>query len=54
MEKPLLDSKADEYIGETFLRSVTYVDHEENLIGQRQWFGTIMTFDKRRGISIKI
>lgn len=55
MEKPQLDeSKAVDFIDKSILLGVTYLDHEEKLIGQRQWFGTITAFDNERGIKIKL
>jgi hypothetical protein len=55
MEKPQLDeSKATEYIGRTILLGVTYVDDKEKPIGQRQWFGTILTFNNTHGIKVKL
>jgi hypothetical protein len=55
MEKPQLDeAKAAEYIGKTVLLGVTYLDHEEKLIEQRQWVGTILTFSNAEGIRIKL
>lgn len=54
-EKPRLDeSKAVDFIGKCILLGVTYLDHEEKLIGQRQWFGTITAFDNERGIKIEL
>jgi len=55
MEKPELDeSKASEYVGRTILLGVTYVDDEERPLGRKQWFGTILTFNNREGIRIKL
>jgi hypothetical protein len=55
MDKPFLDeSKATEYIGKTILIRVTYFDHEERLLGQHQWFGTILTFSNAEGIKIEL
>lgn len=55
MDKPHLDeSKAPEYIGKTILLGVTYLDHNEKLLGQNQWFGTIVTFSNTEGIRIRL
>ena len=52
---PLIDdSKAAEYIGKTVLIGVTYLDHNEELIEQKQWAGTISTFSQKEGIKIKL
>jgi hypothetical protein len=55
MGKPRLDeSKASEYIGKTVLMGLTYLDHNDKLIEQRQCVGTIMTFSNEKGIRIKL
>jgi len=55
MNKPELDeSKASEYIGKTILLGVTYLDHNEELIEQKQWHGVIETFSNSEGIRIKL
>ena len=55
MERPELDeSKAPEYIGKTILLGVTYLDQEERVLGQHQWFGTILTFSNNEGIKIRL
>jgi hypothetical protein len=55
VEQPQLDeSKAAEYIGKTVLLGVTYLDHNGELIGQHQWFGTIATYSNSEGIRIKL
>ena len=55
MGKPRLDeSKASEYIGKTVLMGLTYLDHNDKLIEQRQCVGTIMTFPNEKGIRIKL
>jgi hypothetical protein len=55
MDKPQLDeSRATEYIGKTVLLGVTYLDHDEKLLSQHQWFGTIVTFSNTEGIRIKL
>lgn len=48
------DSKADEYLGKIVLLGVTYVDHEDKLIEQKQWVGTIVTFSRKEGIKIRL
>ena len=55
MEKPRLDeSRAAAYIGKTVLIGITYLDHEQKLIEQRQWVGRIITFSNTKGIQIKV
>ncbi len=55
MEQPQLDeSKASDYIGKTILLGVTYVDQQERVLGQHQWFGKILTFNNKEGIRIKL
>jgi hypothetical protein len=55
MEKPVLDeTKAAEYVGKTVLLGVTDLDHNEKLIGQHQWVGTILAFSNKEGIRIKL
>ena len=55
MEKPELDeSKASEYLGRTILLGVTYLDSNNQLLAQRQWFGTILTFNNSEGIRIQL
>jgi len=48
------ESEAADYIGKIVLVGVTYLDHEEKLIGQKQWVGTITTFSKKEGIKIRV
>jgi hypothetical protein len=48
------DSKAEEYLGKVVLVGMTYLDHDEKLLGQKQWIGTISTFSKKDGIKIKL
>jgi hypothetical protein len=48
------DSKAEEYIGKVVLVGMTYLDHDEKLLGQKQWIGTISTFSKKEGIKINL
>lgn len=53
--KPRLDeSKAQQYIGKTVLIGLTYLDHNEKLIEQRQCVGTILMFSNEQGIRIKL
>jgi hypothetical protein len=53
--KPRLDeSKASKYIGKTVLIGLTYLDHNEKLIEQRQCVGTILTFSNEQGIRISL
>jgi hypothetical protein len=48
------DEKAGEYVGKIVLLGVTYLDHEQKLIEQKQWVGMITTFSRREGIQIKL
>ena len=48
------DSKADEYLGKVVLLGVTYLDHADKLIEQKQWVGTILTFSRKEGIKITL
>jgi len=48
------DSKAGEYLGKVVLLGVTYVDHEDKLIEQEQWVGTISAFSRKEGIKIRL
>jgi hypothetical protein len=48
------DSKASNYVGKIVLLGVTYLDHEERLLEQKQWVGTITAFSQREGIRIKL
>ncbi len=55
MNKPQLDeTKASEFIGKTVLLGVTYLDHNEQLVERRQWFGTIIAFSNTEGIRIRL
>lgn len=53
-QQKLDENKAHEYIGKTVLLGVTYLDHNDNLIEQKQWVGIIETFTKIEGIKIKL
>jgi hypothetical protein len=48
------ESKAKDYIGKTVLLGVTYIDHEERVIGQRQWYGVITEISNTKGIVISL
>jgi len=48
------DARADDYIGKIVLIGMTYLDHEEKLIEQKQWVGTIAAFSRKDGIKIKL
>lgn len=48
------EAEAPEYIGKVVLLGVTYLDHEDKLLGQKQWVGTISMFSKKEGIQIKL
>jgi hypothetical protein len=51
--RPQLDeSKAKDYVGKTVLLGVTYIDHEEQQTGQRQWYGVITEVSNAKGIVI--
>lgn len=55
MKKDKLDeTKANKYIGKTILIGVSYLDHNENLIDQRQWHGVIEAFSNDKGIVTKL
>jgi len=55
VNKPQLDeAKAPEYVGKTVLLGVTYLDHDEKLLGRKQWVGTITAFSNSDGIRIKL
>lgn len=44
---------ANDLIGCTLLVGLTYVDHDEQLLGRQQIFGTVMSVDRRSGIVIR-
>jgi len=48
------EAEAPEYIGKVVLLGVTYLDHEDKLLGQKQWVGTISAFSRKEGIKIKL
>jgi hypothetical protein len=48
------ETKADEYLGKVVLLGITYVDHEDKLIEQKQWVGTIVAFSRKEGIRIRL
>lgn len=48
------ETEAPEYLGKVVLIGVTYLDHEEKLLGQKQWVGTISTFSRKEGIRIRL
>jgi len=48
------ESKASKYVGKTVLIGLTYLDHNEELIEQRQCVGTILTFSNEQGIRIRL
>ncbi|MDZ7615442.1 MAG: hypothetical protein U1E05_00470 [Patescibacteria group bacterium] len=55
MERPELDeAKAPQFIGKSVLIGVAYRDNEGNLIDQREWFGTILTYSNKYGIRVRI
>jgi len=55
MDKPTLDeSYASDYIGKTIFLDVTYLDHNERRIEQKQWHGVIETFSNTEGIRIRL
>ena len=47
-------SKSEEYIGKVVLLGVNYLDHEEKLLEQKQWVGTISAFSRTEGIKIAL
>ena len=52
---PLIDdTRADEYIGKIVLIGVTYLDHKDVMLEQKQWIGTITAFSQKEGIRIKL
>jgi len=55
MDKPQVDeSRASEFVGKTILIGVTYLDHEGNVIDQKQWSGRIETYSNAVGIRIQL
>ncbi len=53
--KPQVDeSKARDYVGKTVLLGVSYVDEDDKLLEQKQWFGTITEVSNARGIVIDL
>jgi hypothetical protein len=45
---------AASYVGKTLLIGVTYLDHQECVTGQEQWFGTIKEVSIERGIVVDL
>jgi hypothetical protein len=55
MDRPQMDeSQADQYVGKTVIIGVTYLDHEGNLLGRKQWAGRIVTFSNAQGIKVDL
>ena len=55
VNKPGLDeSQAGYYIGKTIVLDVTYLDHDERRVEQKQWYGVIETFSNTDGIRIRV
>jgi hypothetical protein len=47
------DDSAAKYIGKHLLIGVTYLDHAENILEQKQWYGTIIRVNDQEGIVIQ-
>lgn len=50
MDKALADS----YIGKHLLIGITYLDHDETLLEQKQFHGIIVRINEQEGIVIKL
>jgi hypothetical protein len=54
-DKPLFDKeRAQSYIGKHILIGLTYHDHEDNFIEQKQLHGVIVRVDEVQGIVVKL
>lgn len=45
---------AASFIGKYILVGMTYLDHDENLVGQKQFHGHIVRINEREGIVVKL
>ncbi len=45
---------ADSHIGKHLLIGMTYLDHEDNLIEQKQFHGIIVRINKHEGIVVRL
>lgn len=48
------ESLADEFIGKVVLVGVTYLNAKGEIVGRKQWAGTIKTYSNKEGIQVKV
>lgn len=48
------DRNAGEFLGKVALLGITYRDHEDNLLEQKQWIGIITAFSQKEGVRIPL